>query len=119
MSCYSMIRKWPARCERRGAEAAGHERVGAEILDRCDRRGHATVHRQCNVLGTHTERQSGAVGGGHRRPFRPGDHGAAIATLERQQVHRRHADEARDKRVGRMIVQLDRRCFLLDLASVQ
>ena len=39
--------------------------------------------------------------------------------LELQQVHRRRADEARDERVRRLLVELDRRAVLLDAPAVQ
>ena len=41
------------------------------------------------------------------------------AGLERQQVHRRRADEARDEQVGRRLVELDRRAVLLDAPGVE
>ena len=54
----------------------------------------------------------------HGRPVGAGDDGAAAAGVERQQVHRRRADEARDERVGRRLVEVDRRAVLLDPAAV-
>ena len=84
----------------------------------------ATVRRhrdrvRRDMLGPHAERQSGAVGGCHRGAFGARDHRAAVAALERQQVHRRRADEARDERVGRTLVELDGRRILLDPAAIE
>ena len=72
-----------------------------------------------DVLGPHAERESRAVGRRHCRTVGAGNHRAGLAALERQQIHRRRADEARDERVGRPLVELDRRRVLLDPAAVE
>ncbi len=57
--------------------------------------------------------------GSDGRTLGAGDHGPVVAPLERQQVHRRRADEARDERIGGTIVELDGGRILLDPAPVE
>ena len=101
------------------ADPAGDERIGAQVFDTLHHGRHAAPERELDVLGPHAQRAARAVGRQHRGTVGSGDHGAARTGRERQQVHRRRADEAGDERVRRAFVEIDRRRGLLDPAAVQ
>src|SRR5438067_876514 len=92
-----------AHRECRCAQTAGDERVGAQILDRRDLRARTAFETERDVLRTNAECEARVFGGGYCWPIRPRDDGAAAARLERQEIHRRGADETGDERVRRIL----------------
>src|SRR5215471_8010162 len=74
---------WNTRGERRRAEAARHQRIGAEIFDRGDFRAHAALEPERDMLWTNAECKARAFRRCYRRAVGSGDNGAAAAWLER------------------------------------
>ncbi len=82
-------------------------------------RAHATLEGEADVLGPDAQRLADRLAPGNHRPPRAVDDRPALARGEREQVHRRGADEARDENVGRQLVEVGRRSVLLDPPGVQ
>ena len=64
------------------------------------------------ILGPEANRRGVGRNGGQR------DRALQLAAAERQEVHRRRADEAGDEGRGRLLVDVERRAELLDLAGI-
>ncbi len=105
------------------AMPARDKSIGAGRLDHDDLRRNASRGER-QVLGPRADdhrlavaaacigrySELGAVAQHHARA------GSIAAQRRRQKVHRRRTDEARDERIGRVVVQLERTSGLLDAA---
>ena len=75
-----------------------------------------TPEADVDVFGPHAEHPLREAAVEHDRTVGAGDDGAAAAGFETQQVHRRRPYEARNERVRRILVEVDRLAILLDAA---
>src|ERR1700756_1677492 len=92
---------------------AGHQRIGAEIFDRCDTAMKLSrpVAIKCDVLGPESEYAPMAAHGQVQRLVGPGKHRAHWSVLERQKIHRRATNKTCDEQAVRPLIKLGGRSF--------
>ncbi len=77
------------------------------------------LERETDVFRPHAQREPCVIGRSDDGTLGSGDDGAVATGGERNEVHRRRADEPRDELVGGTLVELGRRRVLLHAAAIE